>query len=77
METNICREMREFLSEQKISARKLGIEAKVNPVIITRILAGVRRDMNSGNADAIRDAMQRLRVQAAAQKTDNADETHS
>jgi hypothetical protein len=60
MESNICKEMRAFLSEHKMPARRLGLEAGVDPVIITRILAGVRKDMTSSNADAIREAMKRM-----------------
>jgi hypothetical protein len=52
--------MRAFLSEHKMPARRLGLEAGVDPVIITRILAGVRKDMTSSNADAIREAMKRM-----------------
>jgi hypothetical protein len=60
MESNICKEMRAFLAEHNLPARRLGLEAGVDPVIITRILAGVRKDMTSSNADAIREAMRRM-----------------
>ena len=60
MESNICKEMRAFLAKHNLPARRLGLEAGVDPVIITRILAGVRKDMTSSNADAIREAMKRM-----------------
>ena len=51
---------REFLALTGLSARKLALEAGINPVILTRVLSGTRRDMRSENADRLRAAMERL-----------------
>lgn len=60
MKTNIAIEAEAFLRRTGFSARKLAIEAQVNPVILTRVIAGKRKDMTSTNADKLRDAMLRL-----------------
>jgi len=60
METRICSDMKHFLAATGISARRLAIEAGVNPVDITRVVSGARKDMTSAKADAIRAAMARL-----------------
>ena len=53
-------ETREFLALSGLSARKLALEAGINPVILTRVLSGTRRDMRSENADRLRAAVKRL-----------------
>ncbi len=58
--TPIAIEAREFLALSGLSARKLALEAGINPVILTRVLSGSRRDMRSENADRLRAAMKRL-----------------
>lgn len=60
MKTNIAVEAENFLNSTGFSARKLAREAGVNPVILTRVLSGTRRDMMSENADRLRSAMKRL-----------------
>lgn len=60
MEARIVSELRSFLMEHKISARRLALEAGVTPVTVTRVLSRERKDMVSAKADALRDAMSRL-----------------
>ncbi len=60
MKVKITSEIRLFLAQHKVSARKLALEAGIAPVIVTRVLSGERQDMFSSNADALRDAMCRL-----------------
>ena len=58
--TPISIEAREFLALSGLSARKLALEAGINPVILTRVLSGTRHNMRSENADRLRAAMKRL-----------------
>lgn len=60
MKTSIALEASKFLALSGLSARKLALEAGINPVILTRVLSGARRDMRSENADRLRAAMKRL-----------------
>lgn len=60
MEARIVSELRFFLMEHKISARRLALEAGVTPVTVTRVLSRERKDMVSAKADALRAAMARL-----------------
>lgn len=60
MEARIVSELRFFLMEHKISARRLALEAGVTPVTVTRVLSRERKDMVSAKADALRDAMSRI-----------------
>lgn len=60
MKTLIAHEAGEFLKATGLSARKLALTAGINPVTLTRVLSGARKDMSSSNADAIRSAMARL-----------------
>lgn len=60
MKTNIAIEAEDFLASTGFSARKLAMEAGVNPVTLTRVLSGTRKDMRSESADRLRAAMKRL-----------------
>lgn len=65
MNVKITYEIRSFLDQHKVSARRLALEAGVTPVIVTRVLSGERKDMLSSNADALREAMSRLSLISA------------
>lgn len=67
MKPKIISEARHFLETTGMSARKLALEAGIEPNTLTRVLAGARLDMTSLKADKVRDAMRRL-----AQESPNA-----
>lgn len=73
MKTNIAIEAEDFLASTGFSARKLAMEAGVNPVILTRVLSGTRKDMKSENADRLRAAMKRLSHQSKAVPSEGKD----
>ncbi len=74
MKTNIAVEAENFLNSTGFSARKLAMEAGVNPVILTRVLSGTRRDMMSENADRLRAAMKRLAAQNTSSSSQSFDD---
>lgn len=73
MKTNIAVEAENFLNSTGF-ARKLAMEAGVNPVILTRVLSGTRRDMMSENADRLRAAMKRLAAQNTSSSSQSFDD---
>lgn len=60
MKTSIVIEIENFLGQYKVTQATLAKEAGISPVLINRLLKGIRRDTTSSNADSIREAMQRL-----------------
>ena len=60
MKTSIVIEIENLLGQYKVTQAALAKEAGISPVLINRLLKGIRRDSTSSNADSIREAMQRL-----------------
>lgn len=60
--TPIATEVVEFLNKHPVTGAQLAEAAGVNPVIISRLRTGKRADVLSANADAIRAAINELRV---------------
>lgn len=60
--TPIATEVVEFLNNHSVTGAQLAEAAGVNPVIISRLRTGKRADVLSANADAIRAAINELRV---------------
>ena len=60
MKTLIVIEIENFLGQYKVTRAALAKEAGISPVLINRLLKGIRRDTTSRNADALRAAMHRL-----------------
>lgn len=60
--TPIATEVVEFLNNHPVTGAQLAEAAGVNPVIISRLRTGKRSDVLSANADAIRAAINALRV---------------
>ena len=60
MKTSIVIEIENFLGQYRVTQAALAKEAGISPVLINRLLKGIRRDTTSSNADSIREAMQRL-----------------
>lgn len=60
--TPIATEVVEFLNNHPVTGAQLAEAAGVNPVIISRLRTGKRADVLSANADAIRAAINALRV---------------
>lgn len=57
MEARICREVRLFLKKHKMPVLQLAELSGVSQSSISRLLNGKRGDIQSRNADALRDAM--------------------
>ena len=70
----LSEQIRIFLEESGTSAAALAKVSGVCAVHISRVKNGRRKDMGSARADALRAAMRRLDVEAAAKALEDTDE---
>lgn len=56
-----------FMEKANCSAAQLARESGVNAVYISRVRRGVRKDIASSSADALREAMYRIDYETAKQ----------
>ena len=70
MKTKIRSEMEAFLRRHDVTVSELAEMSGLALPILTRVLAGTRRDMMSRSADAIRDAMTRYEASHPAYRQD-------